>query len=159
MDSFEFNRKNAIIFLVCRITRLSPSSSGSNQWWLMGEWGNMMHGDLTTSSILRKEILNLRWLCQHFSFLFSLSPFLSTNSRIHVKATFMVSSFMLAMQTLNHPASEQRKEEPGETLSLTSLIMTRHRAVSASTVLSLRNPLKSIHNKRPAFAQTACHLL
>jgi len=57
---------------------------------------------------------------------------------------------MLAKQTLNHPGSQQWKDEPGETLSLTSLTMTLHSLSSPSNVGSSKRWRRSIHTKSPA---------
>uniref|UniRef100_A0A7C9E0P9 Uncharacterized protein n=1 Tax=Opuntia streptacantha TaxID=393608 RepID=A0A7C9E0P9_OPUST len=73
-----------------------------------------------------------------------------TKDLIRWRATSRVESSMLAKQTLNHPGSQQWKDEPGETLSLTSLMMTLHSLSSPSNVGSSKRWRRSIHTKSPA---------
>lgn len=119
----------------------------------IGEWGDI----IIKSSILLCEKLSLSllfWLCQHLFFFVdaaTLSSPLLMNARILFSAISTVGSSMLAIHTRNHPGSEQWNDEPGEMFSLTSLIMTRQRAISASEVFSVRRWLKSIQRNRPAF--------
>uniref|UniRef100_A0A7C8YRT2 Uncharacterized protein n=1 Tax=Opuntia streptacantha TaxID=393608 RepID=A0A7C8YRT2_OPUST len=75
---------------------------------------------------------------------------------MRLRATSMVSSLILAMQTRNHPGSEQWKDEPGDTLIFTSLTIALQSVNSASTVGSLMRWRKSIHTKRPPLLLKQC---
>lgn len=105
------------------------------------------------SSSLREDnrISRLLWRQQNFCFLtlVTCSLFWSTKFLILVMEMSIVLSSMFAKQTRNHPGSEQWNEEPGETFSLTSLIITLHNAISASNVFSFKRWRKSIHKNNP----------
>lgn len=129
--------------------------------WGIGEWGDIMWlwGDdditLVSSNLLELEKLSLKFGCQvrlisttgtTFFFLICFP----INALILLSATSTVSSSMLAKQTLNQPGSEQLKDDPGDTLSFTSWMITLHSFNSASNVCSLRRLFRFIQQNSPA---------
>lgn len=140
------NRPERLINIIIYYVHAIYLARTSGEWGI-GEWGDIMCGDMTPSSNLRAEKLSRRFFCHRFLFLVGISSSsfpLHTNARILFSAVSTVWSSILAMQTLNQPASLQWKEEPGETLSFTWLIITLHKAISPSKVRSLIRWRKSI---------------